>query len=389
MSSHSFLLLAIPFVVAFVSVCWIHPWLVRMALLKNLVDNPDSRKLQRNPVPVLGGIAVFFGVFLGLGVLSPWFDCTRLFLSFTLMTLMLYVGTLDDIMGLSPRFRFLVEILGVLLLVFIGHHSISDFHGLWGLYDIPLWVSAPLTVFAAVGIINAINLIDGVNGLSSGYCVMSCFIFGCYFYHTGDLTMTVFAAVCAGALIPFFLHNVFGNTSRMFIGDGGTLLMGMVMSIFVTHVLDGSSYSPVHVARGMGLIPFTLSVLSIPVFDTLRVMSCRIAKGRSPFMPDKTHLHHLFIEVGFSHAGTTFCILTLNSLVVLAWWGMYAAGVSVDMQLYAVILLGVAFTFGLYSGVKSLPRKGSVYRFLRRCAVLSHIERKGIYLWMQRMVDKN
>lgn len=388
LETHPILLLVIPFAVAFCAVCWIHPRLVRLALSKNIVDNPDSRKLQRRPVPVLGGAAVFFGLFLGLGCLSPFFDCARLFPVFTLMMLMLYTGTLDDIMGLSPLLRFVIEIASVLLLVFVGHHAINDFHGLWGLGPIPLWAATLLTVFASVGIINAINLIDGVNGLSSGYCVFASAVFSVYFCHVGDLTMAVLAFVCIGALLPFFVHNVFGASSRMFIGDGGTLVMGLVMSVFVTRVLEGSSGGGRFAAAGMGLIPFTLSVLSIPVFDTLRVMGSRIWRGRSPFRPDKTHLHHLFIDVGFSHAGTTFCILTLNTLVVAAWWLLCRFGASIDLQLYAVVMLGLLFTFGLYVGVKSLPKKSRAYRFLRVLAVLSHVERKGIYLRIQRLVDK-
>ena len=334
LETHPLSLLLIPAVVAFCAVCWIHPRLVRLALRKNIVDNPDSRKLQRMPVPVLGGTAVFFGLCLGLGCLSPFFDCARLFPVFTLMALMLYTGTLDDIMGLSPRLRFAIEILAILLLVLVSHHAINDFHGLWGVHSIPMWAATLLTVFASVGIINAINLIDGVNGLSSGYCVLACSVFSIYFYMLGDLTMTVLGLVCIGALVPFFIHNVFGDTSRMFIGDGGTLVMGLVMS------------------------------------------------------PDKTHLHHLFIDTGFSHPGTTFCILTLNTLVIAVWWMLYRLGASFELQLYAVVLLGLLSTFGLYVGVKRLPKKGRVYRFLRRLAVLSHVERKGLYFRIQRLVDK-
>lgn len=388
LDSYPFLLYFIPFAVAFCAVCWIHPRLVSLALRKNIVDNPDSRKLQRTPVPVLGGTAVFFGLSLGLGCLSPYLDCNRLFPVFALMALMLYTGTLDDIMGLSPRLRFAIEIVAILLLVFVCHHAISDFHGLWGVGSIPLWAAVPLTVFASVGIINAINLIDGVNGLSSGYCVMASGIFTIYFFYADDITMVVLGLVCIGALLPFFIHNVFGETSRMFIGDGGTLVMGLVMSVFVTRVLEGAPINSFHAPEGMGLIPFTLSVLSIPVFDTLRVMGSRIWRGRSPFRPDKTHLHHLFIDVGFSHPGTTFCILTLNSLVVVAWWLLYLCGASVELQLYAVVFLGWLFTFGLYVSVRRLAKKGNVYRFLRRLAVWSHVERKGIYFRIQRLVDK-
>ncbi|MDE5579161.1 MAG: undecaprenyl/decaprenyl-phosphate alpha-N-acetylglucosaminyl 1-phosphate transferase [Alistipes sp.] len=388
--TYEWLLPSIPFVVAFLSVCWIHPRLVRLAYLKGIVDNPDHRKLQRSPVPVLGGCAVFFGISLGMGIVSPFFDSSQLTMIIAAMTLMLYIGTMDDILSLSPAFRFVVEILCVVLLVVVGGYTIDDFHGLWGIGSISCWWgSLLLTVFAAVGIINAINLIDGVNGLSSGYCVMACLIFGSLFFIAGDLVMVLLAAVCVGALIPFFLHNVFGKSSRMFIGDGGTLVMGLVMSVFVIHTLDSKSLCGVFADRGFGLIPFTLAVLAVPVFDTLRVMSARVRRHVSPFHPDKTHLHHLFIDLGFSHIGTTSCILSLNVSVVLCLWALYAAGVSVAGQLYAVVALGALVTFGLYYLVRWSERRNSrFYRLLLRFGRATQFERRGFFLWLQHTLDR-
>lgn len=138
--------------------------------------------------------------------------------------------------------------------------------------------------------------------------------------------MTILAVVSVGALIPFFLHNVFGKTSKMFIGDGGTLVMGTVMSVFVIAILQSGSRVAAFVDPNVGLVPFTLAVLSVPVFDTLRVMSTRMLKGSSPFRPDKTHLHHMFIDMGCSHVATTLAILGLNTAVVLCWWAFEAAG---------------------------------------------------------------
>ncbi|MDE6711743.1 MAG: undecaprenyl/decaprenyl-phosphate alpha-N-acetylglucosaminyl 1-phosphate transferase, partial [Alistipes sp.] len=105
--------------------------------------------------------------------------------------------------------------------------------------------------------------------------------------------------------------------------------VGAANCIFVIHTLDSKSLCGVFADRGFGLIPFTLAVLAVPVFDTLRVMSARVRRHVSPFHPDKTHLHHLFIDLGFSHIGTTSCILSLNVSVVLCLWALYAAGVSV------------------------------------------------------------
>lgn len=379
----------IPFFTALLLVGWIHPRLVKIALLKNIVDNPDARKLQRTPVPVLGGVAVFFGVVIAIGCMSSVVDCSGLPVVIMAMMAMLYTGTMDDILSLSPGLRFVIEIVVVLLLIFVGGYCIDDFHGLWNIGRFSYWYAVPLTVVAAVGIINAINLVDGVNGLSSGYCIMACLIFGTLFFLAGEAPMTILAAVSVGALIPFFLHNVFGKTSKMFIGDGGTLVMGVVMSVFVIAILQNGSRVAAYVNPNVGLVPFTLAVLSVPVFDTLRVMSTRILKGTSPFRPDKTHLHHMFIDLGCSHVATTLAILGVNMFVVLCWWALEASGFSNAVQLYAVIAVSLLVTSGLYHFMQwHICRDTRFMRAMRRLGYKTHISRTGIFFWLQQVMDR-
>ncbi|WP_270390728.1 MraY family glycosyltransferase [Alistipes finegoldii] len=379
----------IPFFTALLLVGWIHPRLVKIALLKNIVDNPDARKLQRTPVPVLGGVAVFFGVVIAIGCMSSVVDCSGLPVVIMAMMAMLYTGTMDDILSLSPGLRFVIEIVVVLLLIFVGGYCIDDFHGLWNIGRFSYWYAVPLTVVAAVGIINAINLVDGVNGLSSGYCIMACLIFGTLFFLAGEAPMTILAAVSVGALIPFFLHNVFGKTSKMFIGDGGTLVMGVVMSVFVIAILQNGSRVAAYVNPNVGLVPFTLAVLSVPVFDTLRVMSTRILKGTSPFRPDKTHLHHMFIDLGCSHVATTLAILGVNMFVVLCWWALEASGFSIAVQLYAVIAVSLLVTSGLYHFMQwHICRDTRFMRAMRRLGYKTHISRTGIFFWLQQVMDR-
>ena len=381
--------LFIPFIVAFCATLWIHPKILRIAILKNLVDNPDARKLQRNPVPVMGGLAVFFGIVAGLCSSQIAFFSPGVFVLMAAMTIMLYTGTIDDILALTPRTRFIIEIVVVAFIMLVNNSGINHFWGLWGINFIPVWIAAPLTIFAAVGIINAINLIDGVNGLSSGFCFMASVMFAIMLYISGNTHMTILAVTAAGAIIPFFLHNVFGNTTKMFIGDGGTLVIGTMMSMFVVSTLKGTSLSASLAKDGMGLIPFTLAVLAVPVFDTLRVMSMRILRKQSPFHPDKTHLHHLFIELGFSHIGTTVSILTLNFLIILAWFASYKMGASIDVQLYIVLTLSILITFVFYKFAKvQIKNKTKALRFLQRIASMLQIEKKGIWAWAQRMIDK-
>lgn len=381
--------LLIPFIVAFIATNWVHPKILKIAILKNLVDNPDERKLQRRPIPVMGGIAVFFGIVAGLCSSQVTFFSPAVFVLIAAMTIMLYVGTIDDILDLSPYTRFLIEIAVVAFIMLVNNNGINCFWGLWGLDVIPMWIAAPLTIFAAVGIINAINLIDGVNGLSSGFCFMASVMFAIMFYLSGNTTMMILATSAAGAIIPFFLHNVFGYYTRMFIGDGGTLVIGTMMSMFVINILKDTSLSASFALEGMGLVPFTLSVLAVPVFDTLRVMSARIIRGNSPFNPDKTHLHHLFIELGFSHIGTTVSILSLNFFVIIAWFVSYKMGASVDAQLYTVLALSILITFVFYKFAKvQIANNTRMLKVLQGIGKHMQFERKGIWKWVQNIVDK-
>lgn len=380
----------IPALLAFIGTLWVHPKVLKIAIMKNLVDNPDARKLQRNPVPVMGGIAVFFGIIIGLCCSQTMFNRSDVFLLISAMLIMLYVGTIDDILNLSPYTRFFIEILIVLWLMYVNEASINSLWGLWGVDALlPSWLAWPLTVFAAVGIINAINLIDGVNGLSSGFCFMASVLFAIVFYKTDNGTMTILAVSAAGAIVPFFLHNVFGDTTKMFIGDGGTLVIGTMMSIFVIEILHTGSSCSSLASNGVGLVPMTLSILAIPVFDTLRVMSMRILRGVSPFHPDRTHLHHIFLELGFSHVGATVSILSLNTLVIASWYLSYKLGASVDVQLYIVLALSIAVTFVLYKFASTqIRRNGKGLKMLKRIGKKMNFEKKGFWLVVQSWVDK-
>ena len=377
------------FLISAILVGWIHPKIVQIAKLKNIVDKPDARKLQREPVPVMGGVAVFFGIVAGIGSMYDIVNTEVLMIVVLALMAMLYTGTMDDILSLSPKLRFLVEIVVVLLLISYGGYSVNDFHGLWGIHLIPGWMAVALTLFAAIGIINAINLIDGVNGLSSGFCILACVQFGTLFFLAGNVSLLILATASAGSLLPFFFHNMFGKSSKMFIGDGGTLVMGTVMSVFVIGILHSGSFSSRYVGENVGLIPFALAVLSIPVFDTLRVMIARILKGKSPFKPDKTHLHHIFIQLGCSHIMTTLAILSLNMMVVLCWAGVVWLGGSIDLQLYVVLGLSLLVTPGLYLFLKNnIIHRTRFLRRLRRMGYGLHISRTRWFIWIQKVVDK-
>lgn len=374
--------------IAFVGTCWIYPYVLKVARVKNIVDNPDARKLQRVPIPVLGGLTVAFGILFGLMAYNIFDNSLDYFPIITSLIIILIVGLVDDMISLSPRIRFVVEIVLVLYIIKTTGFQINDFGGLWGIHQMPDVVSIPLTVLACVGLINAINLIDGVDGYSSGYCIVSSLLFAVMFYTIGNIQMMSLAILVASSLFTFFFHNVFGKHTKMFIGDAGTLSLGIVFSFYGMSLLSADQ-SIGELSSNLGLVPFTLAVLCVPLFDTVRVMSARIVRGKSPFHPDKTHLHHLFIELGFSHIGTSATIISTNFFIVLCWFIAYKCGASIDIQLYLVISLGVFITFIFYPFMKrQIQKKGFLYCFFSKFGQLTHIDTKPYWNTIQKWVDK-
>lgn len=298
------------------------------------------------------------------------------------MSIMLYVGCMDDIMGLSPKARFLIEILVILGLIYSSGISVDSLHGLWGIDDIPSVVAVPLTIFAGVGIINAINMVDGVNGLSSGLCITCSMLFGLQFFCIGDYVNAVLAFSIASSLFLFFIHNVFGNQSRMFIGDAGTMVMGVLMTWFVMCSMHDAG-------RGMILdyaycpTAMVVAILSVPVADTLRVMTMRVFHGKSPFSPDKTHLHHAFVGIGVSHSITALSEILIDVTVVAIWYLSVRLGAPLHCQLYTVVLVAAILVWGTYAFLVHEQKSNSrIARWLRGFSPKTHL---GSTEWWQRL----
>lgn len=378
--------------ISFGAVHWIFPYILWVAKTKGLVDLPDYRKLQEKAVPVLGGIAVFFGLLVGMMLFmalrpSP-IPSDTLTLAPVLISasIMLYTGCIDDIVGLSPITRLVLETSAILGLILGTGTCIDNFHGLWGIGSLPMPVVIPLTILTGVGIINAYNMVDGVNGLSSGLCIAVCVIMGGFFFCRADYTDAAIAASLTGALIPFYLHNVFGDRSKMFIGDSGTMVMGLMISWFVIRALSFEGKETV--STPPNLIAMVLAVTCVPVFDTLRVMTFRIFGGRNPFMADKTHLHHAFIISGVSHFITGLTELGINLLVIAIWFLCYRAGLSQETQLYATIITALITVWGTYLFLHYQEKRNTPrFRRFKNFTKATHLGAKPGWIKFQKFVD--
>lgn len=373
---------------------WIFKKILKIAKIKNLVDNPNARKLQKTPVPMLGGVAVYFGFLVGLSF-ARCFEpgMTGMLPIVIASSIMIYTGAVDDITGISPRARIIIESMAICGLIFSTGTCIDSLHGLFGVYQFSWYIGVPLTVFAGVGIINAFNMVDGVNGLSSGLCITVSLLMGVFFAKRADWEDASIAFCFAGALLPFLLHNVFGKKSRMFIGDAGTMVMGMLVTwcCMVTLSVNGvSSGTALEGPNNMCLPAMLVAIACVPVFDTLRVMTARALRHESPFHADKTHLHHKFIAVGFSHYITALSEININLAVVAVWYVTYKLGCSQFCQLLATVVAAMVLVWGTYFFLSHHEEKGTKFLTkLREITAKTHWGHSGWWLKFQRVLDRH
>ncbi len=290
------------------------PNILIISLRKRLFDQPDGRKVHNRPIPRLGGVTFFpvivftFAVVTALRVMvnnisyevfTPTMACEFLFLIAGL-TLLYIIGIADDLVGVRYRKKFLVQIISASLFPVAGLY-INNFYDLFGINFIPAYIGYPLTVLLVVFITNAINLIDGIDGLASGLSMVALVIFGVIFMHYSLWNFAILAFICVGVIVPFFAYNVFGNADKgrkIFMGDTGSLTLGYIISFFV---IKYCMYVPGEDMQAYGSpVVVAFSVLLVPCLDVVRVVLKRARMGHPLFMPDKNHIHHKFLDMGFT-----------------------------------------------------------------------------------------
>ncbi|WP_336837852.1 MraY family glycosyltransferase [Sphingobacterium siyangense] len=293
---------------------------------KKLFDPIDSRKLHHRSIPRLGGVAFapiqVFTLALTLVIvyklrlvdfqIKSWELFPMFYVLLCGLLMLFVVGIADDLVGVLARWKLVVQIFVGSLFPLSGLW-INDFYGVFFIQGtLPMWIGAPITVFAVVLIINAINLIDGIDGLCSGLVMVSCIILGTLFIYYGAWLHALFASISVGVLIPFFYYNVFGTFKRkrrIFMGDTGSLTLGFSIAFLViSFAMNNASIKPF----SEGAIVVAFSTLIVPIFDVARVIMIRIYEKKPLFRPDRNHLHHKFLRTGLSHQSTLLSILALS-----------------------------------------------------------------------------
>jgi UDP-GlcNAc:undecaprenyl-phosphate GlcNAc-1-phosphate transferase len=287
------------------------------ALKLNLKDTPDIRSSHTIPVPTFGGI-VFYISYILILFSAQSLDSNHV--SITLIasiSILFFTGLLDDFKNLSPKIKFLCQIIGVAVLMFQPDFRILSFHGFMGIYEIPLYVSVGGSMFFLLGLINAFNLIDGIDGLTGITGVIVASFYSYMLYYLGYFFYFSIGLATIATLLAFLRFN-FSNTRKIFMGDTGSLVIGLVLGVLTLKLLsvDDTAYGSLSFYRAQ-LPLFLTAVLFVPLLDTMRVMFLRLTKGVSMFKPDRNHLHHIIVDFGLSHRKASFFIGFVNFFVAL------------------------------------------------------------------------
>lgn len=343
---HSYLIGLVSFVLGLIGM----PLVIRIAKTKGFVVRPNKRMSHEGDIPNIGGLNIYFSFMLSYMLFEFNQMSQNQFFLIGIFAIMA-VGFIDDVLVLTPLTKLLGETLAGLALIGFADMRITHLHGLFGLGEIGIIPSYLLSLFVLVAIINAINLIDGIDGLASGLGMLYCLFFAVYFYLAGELTWAILAICMIGSLAVFFIYNVFGHREKIFMGDSGSLLLGFLLTSFVFRFCEINAYHLVPESLHMAAAPaVAICVLTVPLFDILRVSLTRIKQHRSPFKPDKNHIHHLLLKTGLNHIQTT-CVLLLVSLLFIGLailgrnWNTWLL-LAVDFGLAAILTVILWYIIG-------------------------------------------
>jgi len=295
--------LYIAFLSAFAISFLLVPVVMSLATSLGAIALPGRRHIHAHPTPKFGGVAIACGVLL----MSPFvFTIDKVIGSYLLSSaVMLSLGIMDDIRGADWKVKSVFSVIATAVFIFGSDLWISSLGNLFGNGEIHLgdW-GIPFTFIAVFGVVNAINLIDGLNGLACGVSSITFVAFAVLASVSGNSTVFYLSICCLGATLGLFRYNY--PRARIFMGDSGTMFIGFsiaVMSIMLTQ--GEGKINP--------MVP--VIVLAVPIYDTLRVFLVRVINRRSPFLGDKTHIHHLMMRSGIRQKRVVQIVWVLSALM--------------------------------------------------------------------------
>lgn len=306
------------FIVSFLLSYYIVDKIRGVMLYKKIVENPNERSSHRLAVPNLGGMAFFIVLMLSFFFFQEYDDGNLLLSFLPGLCILFVVGLKDDLVVLAPLSKLLAQIVATCFLVFQHHFSISSLHGFMGINDLPVFFAVTLAIILVVSIINSINLIDGIDGLAATVSIIIFTAYGGLFYFAEKTYFTLIAIVMIGILLAFLRFNL-SKDKKIFMGDTGAMILGFINGAMTLRFLSLDDAAIAKLPFYFENIPLVVgAILIVPFFDTVRVFILRLMERRSPFSPDRSHIHHIIIDrYKISHRKASFSIGLIQVILIL------------------------------------------------------------------------
>lgn len=332
--------------IAFLASIRMFPVIIHTVRAKNLMDEPGERKIHATKIPTLGGVGLFvaftvslilFGMFVGLE--RP--DLLKLLSLLAATMILLFLGMKDDLIAMSPKKKFVGQLLASAIIIFMTGVRVTSFDGLLGIGELPYAASVLFTLFVFILVINSFNMIDGIDGLAGAIATISSVAFGFFFLLNENYLLVLVSCILIGALIGFLRYNL-SESRKLFMGDSGSLFLGFLLAYqgISFLVLNESETASFTITNAPILL---LAILSFPLLDTLRVFAIRAKEKRSPFSPDRNHMHHRLLDLGLTHKQATLTLAVSNVLII--GLALLVRDLNINAQL--IICVGVGSIFYL------------------------------------------
>lgn len=336
------------FSLAFILTWYFTPKVLWVSQKKALMKEVNERSSHKNAIPPFGGVAFFLVLILVISILqalrtSPTGNHLIVGLTFLFMT-----GLKDDLVISSAKLKFVSQLFAAGFIIFSPELQLTSLHGFLGIFEIPMALGYAFKGLIVVALINAYNLIDGIDGLAGISGIVISLTYAVVFYATGHPYFVLVSLTVAGLLSAFLRFNFSRGRKKMFMGDGGSLVIGFMIAFLSLKILVMQPYEPL---MREGFVPenrllFALAVLFIPIFDTLRVICIRLKNGKTPFEADRNHMHHVLLDNGLSHKKASFILGGLNLAVIIIYMMLSRDLKSIGMSLAMLaIFMVVAVAF--------------------------------------------
>ncbi len=314
---------------------------------KNLMDNPNKRSSHVKITPTLGGVSFFYTLIFALFFLKEWSNYNESIYFIPGLTILFIVGLKDDLVILSPYTKLAAQLLSIVFILSNEGFMIHSLNGFLGINEIPVYLFYGVGGFLMLTIINAYNLIDGIDGLAAIVGIIILIIYATIFYITQEYFFALLCLTLNGSLIAFLSFNLSSN-KKIFMGDTGSLIVGFVISVLTLKFLALSPEAYDSLPFLLENVPLiAISILIVPLFDTARVFTIRLANKKSPFSPDRNHTHHILIDYfKISHQQASFIIGGFNLIFVILFIILGSSSYNfylVIALIVTVIILGYLF----------------------------------------------